>query len=200
VTGCPLIRNGGASNVAANGEEGAAVPDGTAGVTDPSPVASTSNTSPGRGGLFPPRIDRIAGSCATRFTRTARLAPFSFCTTTSTDAPPISNGTCALIKPGDRYNSGAATPPNSTRTEPTCVGYGGPATVWMTGERFAPKIDTSEPGASCGDNELRKLAEFTIPDGLMVGACACAVPANNVIATTMDKPIRVIFITNLVTD
>jgi hypothetical protein len=30
-------------------------------------------------------------------------------------------------------------------------------------DRFVPKIETREPGATEGDNELRKLAELTTP-------------------------------------
>ena len=52
--------------------------------------------------------------------------------------------------------------------------YGGPVAVMVVVERLLPKTETSEPGASDGDSELRYVAEFTIPDGVMDGACACA--------------------------
>src|SRR5438105_10835321 len=126
------------------------------------------STSPGRGGLCGPSIDKIPGSCATRFTRTGRLDPNWFWTTTFTDAPLTSNGTCALITPGDTNNNGAGMLPNKTRVvlPGTCVSNGGPIGVIVAFDRLLPKIDTSDPGASDGDSELRSVAEFTIPDGV----------------------------------
>jgi Leu/Phe-tRNA-protein transferase len=107
----------------------------------------TVRVSPGRigfdspTGAFRTATENMPGSWVSSVTLRGVLDPTELRTTKSMELTSrSSNGTSALICPGDTMKSGAATPPKSTSTsEPgSLVGIGGPLAETVTVEKFWP--------------------------------------------------------------
>jgi hypothetical protein len=97
----------------------------------------------------------------------ADAVPFTLTTTlTVPEAAPVGNnpnGNCALTcegVPGIMLNIGAGRLLTVTETPPSKFGSGVSLADAMTGARFAPKIETSEPGATASPSPNRFFAKL----------------------------------------